>query len=435
MKLFGNMSITNNTINIGNYNINDLAKEYKTPLYIIDEDGLVENIKDYKDSFKSDNFKTEIIYASKALLNTYMANLINKNNLSIDVVSGGELYTVLNSKFDTSKIYFHGNNKLKNELILAIKNNIGTIVIDNKNEFDLLEKLLCENKIQNQGIMLRVNPGIEAHTHEYIKTTKNDSKFGESIFDDNTLNLIKQMHDSKNVNFKGFHCHIGSQIFEKQSFFKEVEVMTDFIMDVQNKLNITIDELNLGGGFGIYYTKEDNPFEIKEFLKEYITVIEKNISKKNLKINKVQIEPGRSLISNFGSTLYTVGNIKHTFGGKSYIFVDGGMTDNLRPALYQAKYEAVLPNKVNFKKEYLYTIAGKCCESGDILIKDINLPKVDVNDLLLINSTGAYTYSMSSNYNRIEKPAMIFIQKDKINIAVKRETYDDLIRNDLVIGG
>lgn len=435
MKLFGNMSIINNTINIGNYNINDLAKEYKTPLYIIDEDGLVENIKDYKDNFKSDKFKTEIIYASKALLNTYMANLINKNNLSIDVVSGGELYTVLKSKFDTSKIYFHGNNKLKNELLLAIKNNIGTIVIDNKNEFDLLEELLCENNIKNQGIMLRVNPGIEAHTHEYIKTTKNDSKFGESIFDINTLNLIKQMHNSKNVNFKGLHCHIGSQIFEKQSFFKEVEVMTDFIVDVQKKLNITIDELNLGGGFGIYYTKEDNPFEIKEFLKEYIKVIEKNISSKNLKINKVQIEPGRSLISNFGSTLYTVGNIKHTFGGKSYIFVDGGMTDNLRPALYQAKYEAILPNKVNLKKEYKYTIAGKCCESGDILIKDIHLPKADLNDLLLINSTGAYTYSMSSNYNRIEKPAMIFIQKDKINIAVKRETYYDLIRNDLVIGG
>lgn len=435
MKLFGNMSIINNTINIGNYNINDLAKEYKTPLYIIDEDGLVENIKDYKDNFKSDKFKTEIIYASKALLNTYMANLINKNNLSIDVVSGGELYTVLKSKFDTSKIYFHGNNKLKNELLLAIKNNIGTIVIDNKNEFDLLEELLCENNIKNQGIMLRVNPGIEAHTHEYIKTTKNDSKFGESIFDINTLNLIKQMHNSKNVNFKGLHCHIGSQIFEKQSFFKEVEVMTDFIVDVQKKLNITIDELNLGGGFGIYYTKEDNPFKIKEFLKEYIKVIEKNISSKNLKINKVQIEPGRSLISNFGSTLYTVGNIKHTFGGKSYIFVDGGMTDNLRPALYQAKYEAILPNKVNLKKEYKYTIAGKCCESGDILIKDIHLPKADLNDLLLINSTGAYTYSMSSNYNRIEKPAMIFIQKDKINIAVKRETYYDLIRNDLVIGG
>lgn len=432
MKLFGNMYIDNNTINIGNYSVNELAKKYKTPLYIIDEEGLIKNIEKYKNNFKSDKFETEVIYASKALLNTYMAKIIKDNNLCIDVVSGGELFTVLKSNFDTSKIYFHGNNKLKEELLLAIKHNIGTIIIDNINEFHLLEKLLAENNIKNQGVMLRINPGIEAHTHEYIKTTKNDSKFGESIFDSNTIELVKNIANSQYLHFKGFHCHIGSQIFEKESFFKEVEVMTDFIVEVQNKLNITVNELNLGGGFGIYYTEEDKPFEISSFLNEYIKVIEKNISNKNLDIKKVQIEPGRSLVCNYGSTLYTVGNIKNTFGGKNYIFIDGGMTDNIRPALYQAKYEAILANKVNNPKENIYTIAGKCCESGDILIKDINLPKAEIDDLLLINSTGAYTYSMSSNYNRIEKPAMIFINKDKINIAVKRESYEDLIRNDLI---
>lgn len=430
MKLFGSMKKKNNKIYIGNYSANEIADKFKTPVYIIDEKGLIDNINKYKNNFKSDLFQTEIIYASKAMLNIYMADLINKNNLSIDVVSGGEIYTVLKSNFNRDKIYFHGNNKLTNELELAIKNKIGTIIIDNINEYNNLEKLLQNTEIK-QNVMLRVNPGIEAHTHEYINTSKNDSKFGENIHDPNIYELIRNINNSKKLNFKGLHCHIGSQIFEEDSFFKAVDVMTEFIKKIKDNLNININELNLGGGFGIYYTEEDTPFEIDVFLKKYIKIIEENIRQKNIKINKILIEPGRSLISNFGSTLYTIGSTKKTLSNTEYLFVDGGMTDNIRPALYQAKYEAVIANKINDKVTKTYTIAGKCCESGDVLIKDIVLPQANSNDLLLINSTGAYNYSMSTNYNMIEKPAMIFINQNKINIAVQRQTYNDMLSNNI----
>ena len=432
MKLLGNMNIKNDELYIDEVSCSELSTKYGTPLYIIDERYFRDRIKLYKNNFVSEDIETRILYASKAMLNLYTANLINQEKIYIDVVSGGELYTVLKANFPSEKIYFHGNNKLDNELNLAIDNRVGTIVIDNEFEFYRLENLLKGKNI-HQKVLLRVNPGIDAHTHEYIKTTKLDSKFGESIFDDKILELIKKMSLSEKISFEGFHCHIGSQIFDENSFFKEAETMLMFIKEVEEKINIKIDELNLGGGFGVYYTKEDNPFNLAKFLNKYIEKIELLNKKYELNLKKIDIEPGRSLVCNAGSTLYSVGGVKETFGGKNYIFVDGGMTDNPRPALYQAEYEAALTNKVNSKKTNIYTVAGKCCESGDILIKNIKLPKVEVNDLLLISSTGAYTYSMSSNYNRIEKPAMVFVNKKTAKLAVRRQTYDDLLREDVSV--
>ncbi|QQK07570.1 diaminopimelate decarboxylase [Miniphocaeibacter halophilus] len=430
MKLLGNMNIKDNELYIGEISCKYLAEKYDTPLFIIDEDDFRKKANKYLNNFSSKNIETRVIYASKAMLNIYMAKVIKEENLFIDVVSGGELYTVLKANFPKDKIYFHGNNKLKKELKLAIENNIGTIVIDNKDEIRRLKELL-EDTEKKQKVLLRVNPGIDAHTHEYIKTTKLDSKFGESIFDENIYSIVKEIVDCENLIFEGFHCHIGSQIFEKESFFKEAETMMEFTKKINEKLNIKVKELNLGGGFGVYYTEEDKPFKLEKFLKEFISKIEKLDKKFDLNLKRVDIEPGRSLISNSGSTLYRIGGIKETYGGKDYIFVDGGMTDNPRPALYQAKYEAIIANKANNKNTNNYTIAGKCCESGDILIENCPLPKAEENDLLLISSTGAYTYSMSSNYNRIEKPAMVFINKDKVKLAVRRQTYEDIIREDV----
>lgn len=430
MKLHGNMNIKDNELYIGDHSVSSLADEYGTPLYIMDKKDFKDRAKLYRENFVSEKMETEVIYASKALLNLYMADLVNKEGLSIDVVSGGELWTVLKSGFPKEKIYFHGNNKLEKELKFAVENEIGCIILDNKQELEDLNKVL-RGREYKQKVLLRVNPGIEAHTHEYIKTSKDDSKFGESIYDEDIFKFIERINDSKNIEFLGFHCHIGSQVFEKESFYKTAEVMMDFIKVVEDKTDIEISDLNLGGGFGAYYIEGDKPMELSIFLKELIEKVQDYNDKLDLNLKKLHIEPGRSLVTNSGSTLYTVGSTKKTYGGREYIFIDGGMTDNPRPSLYQAEYEAIVANKANKKPEKKWTIAGKCCESGDILIEDISLPLVEKGDLILVSSTGAYNYSMSSNYNRIEKPAMIFIDGKDIDVAIKRQTYEDLIRDDV----
>lgn len=431
MKLFGSMKISDNMVEVGGLKVDQLAEIYGTPLYIIDEEQFKNTIADFKYNFISNELETNVIYASKALLNMYVAKIIDESGLSLDVVSGGELFTALEAGFPGERIYFHGNNKLEKELRMAIESNVGTIVIDNELEVEILSELLQGYK-KTQNVLLRVNPGIDAHTHEYIKTSKNDSKFGVSIFDDETIRLIKRIHEDDYLSFKGLHCHIGSQIFQEDSFLKGSETMLDYIDNIEKNENIPIEELNLGGGFGVYYTEEDHPFSIGKFLHRLVEFIEKYSKDKGLHLKKIDIEPGRSLINNSGSTLYTVGGVKKTYGGKNYIFIDGGMTDNIRPALYQAEYEGIIANKAEMPNEIKYTIAGKCCESGDLLIKDIDLPKCERGDLFLINSTGAYNYSMSSNYNRIEKPAMIFVMNGQSKLAVRREEYKDLISNDVI---
>ncbi len=430
MKLFGTSKVVNNELNIGGVGVQELREKFSTPLYVMDQTLLEENMAIFRDNFKSDKFKTEVIYASKAFLAVAMAQLVNRNGLSMDVVSGGELFTAIKAGFPMEKLYFHGNNKTYDELELAIDNNLGTIIVDNPLELHRLNKI-CADKNKKAKVLLRVNPGIDAHTHEYIQTSKFSSKFGESIFDEEIFNIIKEFLNSENVILEGFHCHVGSQIFDEKPFFGAIDVMFKFAKEVEEKTGFASKIINLGGGFGIYYSEEDNPIALQDFVTRMISDLEIKKEEYGLSVEQVNIEPGRSIVANSGTTIYTVGGVKDTFSGKKYIFVDGGMTDNIRPALYQAKYEGVIANKMLETPTLCATVAGKCCESGDVLIHDSYFAEAVDGDILAIASTGAYNYSMSSNYNRIIKPAVVFVKDGKAQLVVKRETYDDLVRNDL----
>lgn len=424
MKFFSNMSIENETLQLNNHSIADLASNYGTPLYVIDGDYIKDQCKKLKQSFKHKTLETEILYASKAFSSKAMYGLVNEMNLALDVVSGGELYTARASNFPMERVYFHGNNKSIKEIDMALKAGVHRIVVDNLMELEYINSLN-----QHVNILIRINPGIEAHTHEYIQTANVDSKFGISFESYDLSKAIQCCVDSKTINLKGFHCHIGSQIHEASSFEKAAAVMLDQIKLLEHKYELNVEELNLGGGFGVYYSK-DQPITDFGFLTDLLNQCYGYINKHNLKIKKMMIEPGRLLVANAGSTIYEIGFTKTTVSGKNYLFVDGGMTDNIRPALYQAEYEACVGNKMTQPNQTLYTVAGKCCESGDILIKDILLPTVETGDLLVVASTGAYNYSMASHYNRIPKPAVVMIENQTARIIIQRETYDDLIRFD-----
>ena len=433
MRFFGTMEINNTgNLQIGGCDSINLTKEFGTPLYVVDEELVRGNCRTFKNNFSMEGIETEVIYASKAFLNLAVCKLISEEGLSLDVVSGGELYTAIKADFPVDKVYMHGNNKTRSELIMAIEAGIGRIVVDNKQELELLE-YLCEELDKEIDVLLRVNPGIDAHTHEYIQTSKNDSKFGESIFSDDICCLLNRFENSRRINLKGFHCHIGSQIFDEKSFYQGISVMVEFLDRVKKECNFITEELNLGGGFGVYYSKFDTPIDLEKCLKNMLLLIKEKTMEMGLIIPKVLIEPGRSITANAGTTLYEVGGTKNTYGGKHYIFVDGGMTDNPRTALYGAKYEAVVANKMKLENKEMYTIAGKCCESGDILVKDIVLPEVERKDVLAVLSTGAYNYSMASNYNRIPRAAVVFVKDGQARLTVKRETYEDILRNDLLI--
>lgn len=431
MKLFGTSEVNNKgNLAIGGCDAIELARDFGTPLYVVDEQLIRDNCREFKENFVMEGIETEVIYASKAFLNLAMCKVIEEEGVSLDVVSGGELYTAIKANFPTDKIYMHGNNKTKEELALAINSNIRRIVVDNLQELTLIENL-CNKLNKTVDVLLRVNPGIDAHTHEYIQTSKNDSKFGISIFNEDICEIIDAFKNSSNVVLKGFHCHIGSQIFEENSFYSAISVMVKFLEKVKNQCGFITEELNLGGGFGVYYSNEDNPLNLETCLQNMLIIIKDETEKLNINTPKIIIEPGRSIVANAGTTLYTIGGTKKTFGGKHFVFVDGGMSDNPRTALYDAKYEGALANKLNLENEENYTVAGKCCESGDVIIKDISLPKVEADDILAVFSTGAYNYSMASNYNRIPKPAVVFVKNGEARLVVKRETYEDIIKNDI----
>ncbi len=418
-------------LTIGGCDTVELVKEFGTPLYVMDEEHLRNVCREYYQAFMAKYPQSEVIYASKAFFNLAMARIIAQEKLGLDVVSGGELYTAMKAGFPAERIYFHGNNKSQEEIEYALKSNIGRIVVDNPHELAILEDAAekCKKKIK---ILLRIQPGIEAHTHEYIKTGQIDSKFGMAIATGQALDMVKMAYAAKNVDLEGLHCHIGSQIFEIESFRHTAEVMMGFVKQIKDNLGIGIAELNLGGGFGVYYKEGDQPVPINEFADVILGTVAQQAEKMGLQIPKVIIEPGRSISCTAGTTLYTVGSIKHIPGIRNYVAVDGGMGDNPRPALYQAKYEAIVANKADASPEEMVSITGKCCESGDMLIWDINLPKMESGDILAVASTGAYNYSMSSNYNRLPRPAVVLVDNGKAEIIVAGETYEDLIRNDVV---
>ena len=431
MKLFGTSKVNEKgNLSIGGVDTTELVKEFKTPLYVMDQELIETTIDKMKEAFKSTRFNTRIAYAGKAFLSTGMIKLVESKGLDLDVVSGGELYTAHKAGFPMNKVHLHGNNKLVNEIEMAVEFGIDTIVVDNEDEIDKIERI-CREKGKKQAVLVRIDPGIEAHTHHYIKTSGLTSKFGISLFQDNLFDIIKRLNDSEWIEFKGFHTHIGSQIFQSAFFIFALDEIFKYLDKLKKELGIVVHTVNMGGGFGVYYKEGDDPKPIEEVLSEIITYTEAMEIKYQIGFKELCIEPGRSIVGNAGTTLYEVGGIKETVGGKTYVFIDGGMSDNIRTALYQAEYEAGVVNKLNDTDVRDITLAGKLCESGDIIIEKGKLPEAtEIGDIVAVTTTGAYCYTMSSNYNRMMRPAVVFVKDGKAKVAVKRETLDDLIRND-----
>ena len=416
-------------LTIGGCDMVDLAQKYGTPLYVIDEQTIRSICQDYKKAF-SKYKKTNMMYASKALCNSAVSRIIASEGFGFDVVSGGEIYTLYKAGIDMSKVLFNGNNKTPEEIELAIKYGVGRFSIDNFYEVKLISEISKKyNKTVNA--LLRITPGIECHTHKYIQTGQLDCKFG---FDLSQIDSIIEhiLNVDKNIVIRGLHAHIGSQIFETKCYYDEVEVLVKEVARIDEKFGIKLDEMNIGGGLGVKYVESDNPPSVQEIADVIIKSLTEHIEK--YKINKptIYLEPGRSIISTSGVTLYTVGSSKQVPNMTKYISVDGGMADNPRPSMYQAEYLAELVTSHSERDTEVVTIAGKFCESGDILINGIELPVLDAGDVLCVYNTGAYNYSMASNYNRAVKPAMVLVNNCQSDIIVYRETLEDLVSHDVI---
>lgn len=432
MKLHGTMQInTQGHLEIGGCDTVELVKEWQTPLYVMDETLIRQRCREYVTAFRKYYDQAEVIYASKVFSTKAMCKLVEQEEMGLDVVSGGELYTAMSAGFPAERIYFHGNNKTPKELAEALAASIGHFIVDNDYEMETLQGLAAEAG-KKVAILLRLSPGIDAHTHDYIKTGMLDSKFGFVISNGQALAAVRKALSCPNLELKGYHCHIGSQIFELESYVEAVVTMMEFIQQMKVETGFVASELNLGGGLGIYYTNEDQPRPVESFVRRVCEAVTQQAEKLDLPLPKILVEPGRSIVGEAGTTLYTIGSSKNIPEVRKYVAVDGGMTDNPRPALYQAKYEAALANKMKEAQSETVSVAGKCCESGDMLIWDLALPKVEAGDILAVSSTGAYNYSMASHYNRNTKPAVVFVRDGKSKLVVRRESYEDLVRNDVM---
>ena len=416
-------------LEIGGCDVVELAEKYSTPLYVVDEKTLRSICQDYKKAFAKYP-KTNMMYASKALCTSAIATILTDEGFGFDTVSGGEIYTVYKAGVDMTKVLFNGNNKSYDELTLALEVGVGRISVDNFFELALLNEIA-----QSKGIvadaLLRITPGIECHTHEYIQTGHLDSKFGFDLTQiDEAIELIQ--NEYKNIKVHGLHAHIGSQIFETSIFPDEIEIMAREISRINEKFNLGLHEINIGGGLGVKYTEVDVPPSTYEIAELIINKLHEVSEKYNIEPPTLFIEPGRSIISTSGVTLYTVGSSKQVTHGTKFVAIDGGMADNPRPSMYQAEYSAEVANKKETTDTELVTIAGRFSESGDILIKNIELPKLEEGDILCVYNTGAYNYSMASNYNRVQRPAMVLVNNSQSDIIINRETLDDLVSHDLI---
>lgn len=418
---------SNNHLLIGGCDTISLAREFGTPLFVLDEESIRAQCRRYLDAFRRHDPGCEVIYAGKAFLSLALCKLIEEEGLSLDVSSGGELYLANKARFPMEKIYFHGNNKTPEELALALDLRVGRIVVDSHSELDLLNKLAGEKK-KEVAILLRLTPGIIPTTHAYIQTGQEDSKFGFGLSDAIALKAVKKAINLENLKLKGFHAHIGSQIFVLHSYAKAIEVIMDFTRQIREECSFDTEELNAGGGLGIKYKVTDEPATVEDYAEVIVNGVRREAEKHNLKMPKVMIEPGRSIVGNAGVTLYTIGTIKKIPRVRTYISVDGGMSDNLRPMLYKAVYEAIIANKARDKATSRVTVAGKHCESGDILIEDAKIPEPKVGDILCTPATGAYGYVMANNYNKQPRPAVVMVKDGKARLIVRRETYEDLLR-------
>ncbi|CAL27952.1 diaminopimelate decarboxylase [Staphylococcus carnosus] len=412
----------NGELTMGGTSLKMIAQSFGTPTIVYDEDQIRNQMRRYKEAFDKSGIDYNISYASKAFTCIQMVKLVQEEGLDLDVVSEGELYTALEAGYDSSHIHFHGNNKTKHEIQYALENKIGYFVIDSLEEIELINKYASDVV----DVVLRVNPGVEAHTHEFIQTGQEDSKFGLSIKHGLADKAIQNINSSKRLNLKGIHFHIGSQIEGTDAMIETSNIVIQWLKG----LNLEVDLLNIGGGFGIHYVEGDVSFPIETGIKE-ITYALKDVAKNNdYPLPTIGIEPGRSIVGEAGVTLYEVGTIKEIPGVNKYVSIDGGMSDHIRTALYGAKYDALLVNREEPANDTV-TISGKLCESGDIIARDVKLPEsVHRGDYLAILSTGAYHYSMASNYNQMQKPSVFFIKDGKAREVIKRQSLRQLIIND-----
>lgn len=410
--------------------VTELARKYGTPLYVYSESVIESHFEELRRDFLDRWPGSRVAYAAKAFCTLGMCRLVRRAGLCIDVVSGGELHTALAAGFPPERIEFNGNNKLPQELELAISAGVGRIIVDGAGELERIERL-CAAMDRRVAVLLRITPGVKADSHDYIVTGKKDSKFGFPLDEDVLYPAVKRAMDAPHVDFLGFHFHIGSQLFDRVPYIQATEAMLDVVGQVRERFGVTVSELNLGGGFGITYTDEERkPF--RYYLDPMLERIGARFDQWKEPRPAVVIEPGRSIVGDAGMTLYTVGEIKQIKGVRKYVCVDGGMSDNIRPALYQAVYRGVLANKMDAEDREQVTVCGKCCEAGDILVRDISLPPAERGDIFAQFCTGAYGYAMASNYNNNPVPAVVLVSRGRDELMVRRQSYDDIIRCQLI---
>ena len=418
-------------LTIGSMDTVALARKFGTPLYVYDEATIRGALQQYNESIKKYYDGNGIVaYASKAFSCKEIYRIANSEGCGVDVVSRGELYTALSAGFPAEKIYYHGNNKTVEELVYAVENNVGRIVVDNLTELERVSEIgISQGKVV--PIQIRVKPGIDAHTHDFIRTGKIDSKFGFALETGEALEAVHYILTHKGVELKGIHCHIGSQIFDIAPFELAAEVMIGFMAQIKSETGLVLTELNLGGGFGIKYVPENDPVPYMDYMELVSKAVHTACEKHGLDIPFIIIEPGRSVVGPAGITLYTVGGVKHIPDIRTYVSVDGGMTDNPRYILYQSKYDVVLANRAADPKDSVVTLAGRCCESGDLVGENMAIQTPKVGDIVAVLATGAYNYAMASNYNRVPRAAAVMVKNGEAREIIRRESYDDLIKNDL----
>ncbi|MFC0230065.1 diaminopimelate decarboxylase [Bhargavaea ullalensis] len=430
MHLYGAQTVNNKGhLEIGGMDSVLLADTYGTPLIVYDTGLFRSRARAFKRTFSDEGVPAQVAYASKAFSCMAIYRLAEEEGLSLDVVSGGELYTAIRAGFPAERIHFHGNNKSEEELRMAFEEGVGCIVADNFLEISMIGRL-ARGSSRRMDVLIRVTPGIEAHTHDYITTGQEDSKFGFDLNNGQADEALRRLSEIPEIRVLGLHCHIGSQIFDTEAFGLAAESLIGKMDSWRRERGFVCSVLNLGGGFGIRYTEEDHPLEPEEYVKSMIRTVKRTTEEASYPLPEIWIEPGRSLVGDAGTTLYRAGSEKTVPGVRHYLAVDGGMSDNIRPALYGARYSAALANRMDEPHDARYTIAGKCCESGDKLIEEALLPGVREGDLVAVFCTGAYGYAMASNYNRLPRPAVVFVENGEHRLAIRRETYEDLVRLD-----
>jgi diaminopimelate decarboxylase len=417
-------------LELGGVDLVDLAKSQGTALYVMDEEHIRVQLRRYRAALNQNGVVAEVAFAGKAFLARYMAALVNEEQAWLDVSGGGELYIALSAGFPAEHIVVHGNNKTVRELSEAIEAGAGRIVVDSALELERVNELAAERGVV-QPIFLRVKPGVVADTHEFIQTGAEDSKFGFGLADNTAQEAAKRAAELPHVDLKGLHVHIGSQIFALSSFARVIEVMVEFLALLKQSYSIELTELDLGGGLGIAYAPEHEPPSVEEFGALITQSLTEQCARHELAVPRILVEPGRSIVANAGLTLYTVGCVKDLPGIRTYVAIDGGMTDNIRTALYDAHYEAVVANKADQPRDAIVTLAGKHCESGDVVAVDTALQTPATDDIVCVFSTGAYCYTMASNYNKQPRPAVYFVRDGQARHVVRRESYEDLINCDI----